>query len=130
MKKSDSLQMTNKVASKSDLEILLQIEKQMQNYPLYHTFSRNEFEKYLSSNNNTTFLLYLNEEIEGMAILEQFRHKGLGTYAMNLMLEKLKDYKTIMLVTHPENNNSLRLYLKFGFVIKSGKIIISRTNQD
>jgi len=137
MKNQNSSKATNTIAGINDLETLLRIEEEMARYPLYHTFTKGEFRKYLSESKSTTFLLYLDNkiagycsfkrknkdlaEIEGMAILEKFRHKGLGTYAMTIMLEKLKDCKEIMLVTHPENNNSLRLYLKFGFVIKEWK---------
>jgi ribosomal protein S18 acetylase RimI-like enzyme len=137
MKQFNDLKMSYKLANDSDLKVLLEIEKEMTKYPLYHTFTENEFEKFLSNPQNKTFLLYFNNivagycsfgikskdlvEIEGIAIIEEFRHKGLGTYAMNMLLEKLKQFKTIMLVTHPENNNSLRLYLKFGFRIKEWK---------
>lgn len=124
---------TYRKANKRDLETLLQIEKEMTKTPLYHTLDKDEFEKYLLD--SEVFLLYLNKqavgyfsykiggdkdmaEIDGIAILEKFRHQGLGTFVLKLLLDKLKDFRTIKLVTHPHNSNSLRLYLKFGFIIK------------
>ncbi|MDO8658621.1 MAG: GNAT family N-acetyltransferase [Candidatus Levybacteria bacterium] len=126
-------QMSYQLVDKNDWETVYSIEKELSRFPLYYSFTeKSQFEKFMSE--SKVFLLYFDKkvagycsfeiknkdlaEINGLAILEQFRNKGLGKFAMQLMLDKLENFKTIMLVTHPENNISLRLYLKFGFTIK------------
>ena len=59
--------------------------------------------------------------IDSMTILPKYQRKGFATEAMKWLLFKLKDYKTVDLVTHPHNNASLRLYLKLGFKISEWK---------
>lgn len=128
-----SLNLTFKQCDESDLPTLWEIEQQMKDCPLFCVAAdQEEFGACLKQ--NTFFIIYKADEVAGycaygernkdlaeihsMAILKQFRRKGIGTQALEMMLEKLRDYKTIMVFTHPENNNSLRLYLKHGFVIK------------
>jgi len=128
--------LTFKKCSKQDLDTLYKIEEQMKSCPLYCTAAdKSGFAKFmkeeiyfliLKDNEIAGYCSYKIKnkdlgEISGMAILEKFRHQGLGAAALEMMLKKLKNYKQIMLVTHPQNNNSLRLYLKFGFVIKEWK---------
>jgi ribosomal protein S18 acetylase RimI-like enzyme len=116
-----------------DLDELYKIEEQMKSCSIYYTASdKKEFESFMKEGPH--FLLLRNNqlvgycsykivnenlaEITGMAILDKFRGQGIGTFALEMMLEKLKNFKTVELFTHPENNNSLRLYLKHEFKIK------------
>ena len=127
------LNITHQVVTKKEWPIVYEIEKEMSNHPLYYTFTdKDQFNEFMGK--SKVFLLKYDgkiagycsyemknkdlAEINGMVVLEPFRGKGLGTYAVNLLMDNLKKIKTVMLVTHPENNISLRLYLKFGFVIK------------
>ncbi len=59
--------------------------------------------------------------IEGLVITPDFQGKGYGTAVINKILEELKNYKIISLVTHPENSNAIMIYLKAGFKIKAWK---------
>jgi ribosomal protein S18 acetylase RimI-like enzyme len=57
--------------------------------------------------------------ISGLAIAPQFQGQGIGRFVLSRILEELKDFKRIELVTHPENKNAIALYQSFGFTIKS-----------
>jgi ribosomal protein S18 acetylase RimI-like enzyme len=126
----------HRAVTKKEWQIIYEIETKMASDPLYYTFTdKDQFNEFMK--NSTVFLITYDgkpvgycsyemkirdlAEINGMAILKPFRGRGLGNYAMNLLLENLKKVKRVMLVTHPENNISLRMYLKFGFVIKEWK---------
>ncbi len=57
--------------------------------------------------------------IDGLVVMPQFSGQGLGKKAMKVMLEEIKDYKRIDLVTHPENAGAVKLYQSLGFEIES-----------
>ena len=59
--------------------------------------------------------------IDSMTVLPELQGKGYATEAMKWLMPQLKKYKIVDLVTHPQNNASLRLYLKFGFIIREWK---------
>ncbi len=59
--------------------------------------------------------------ISGLVVEPQFQDMGIGRQTMELILEELKDVKTIELVTHPENEVAIKLYLSLGFIITSRK---------
>ena len=58
--------------------------------------------------------------ISGLIIKPEFQKQGLAKKALSLLLEKLKNYQKLSLVVHPENP-AIKLYLSFGFAIKSRK---------
>jgi putative acetyltransferase len=53
--------------------------------------------------------------ISGLAIMPEFQGQGIANEAMKLILEELKDIKTIDLVTHPKNEKAIKLYKSLGF---------------
>ena len=59
--------------------------------------------------------------LSGLVIEPKFQGQGIGRKVMEIIMKELKNVKTIKLVTHPENKVSIKLYLSFGFVIKSWK---------
>lgn len=64
-----------------------------------------------------TSLAYIND----LTVLSEYQNKGIGSKAMEFIMERLKDVERIELVTHPKNNPAVRLYLKFGFEIEGWK---------
>lgn len=59
--------------------------------------------------------------ISGLVIDPRFQGKGIGRQVLVNVLERLKNAKEIDLVTHPDNQAALQLYLSLGFVIESRK---------
>jgi ribosomal protein S18 acetylase RimI-like enzyme len=53
--------------------------------------------------------------ISGLCIDHELHGQGIGKQAIGLILEELKNYKRIELVSHPENKNAIKLYSSFGF---------------
>lgn len=56
--------------------------------------------------------------ISGLCVDHELRGQGIGKQAIGLILDELKNYKRIELVTHPENKNAIKLYSSFGFSIE------------
>lgn len=56
--------------------------------------------------------------IDGLVIKLEFQGKGFARKAMEKIMEELKIYKRIDLVTHPENKRAIQLYESFGFKIE------------
>ncbi len=54
--------------------------------------------------------------ISNMAVLPEYRGKGIARKAMEFVLEKVKGAPRIWLVVHPENEVALHLYESLGFV--------------
>jgi ribosomal protein S18 acetylase RimI-like enzyme len=125
-----------KKCSRKDINTLYEIEEEMRSCSLYAAVTNKpDFEEFMK--NDVSFLILRDNKIAGycaykinsdnlaeihvLAILEEFRHQGLGTAALEMMLKKLKNYKQFMITTHPQNNNALQLYFKFGFVTKERK---------
>src|ERR1700680_1464290 len=52
--------------------------------------------------------------ISNVAIDPPYRRQGIGRAAMSFLLEKSKNAKRIDLVTHPDNEPALQLYLSLG----------------
>lgn len=127
-----------KKATTEDIPTLLSIEKKIIGIKTVSAITtekewQNEFD-----NKNQTIYLILKDEIvvgdtsyekkpdgsvylSGLVIEPEFQGQGIGHKVMDIIMEELKDIKTITLVTHPENSVAIRLYLSFGFVIKSWK---------
>ena len=57
--------------------------------------------------------------ISSMVVDSEHRRRGFARAAMSYILELNKDAPRIDLVTHPENERALRLYLSLGFKIES-----------
>lgn len=53
--------------------------------------------------------------ISGLAVAKEFQRRGIAKQAMKIILEKLKNIELVDLVTHPENENAIRLYESLGF---------------
>lgn len=56
-------------------------------------------------------------EIVGIAILPKFQQKGIGSQIFKRILKDIKA-PLVKIVTHPYNIAGLKLYFKFGFLIK------------
>ena len=56
----------------------------------------------------------------GLTVKKEFRRKGIGSWAIRKVLEKV-EHKKIDLVVHPANTPAIIVYLRAGFVIKNWK---------
>jgi len=59
--------------------------------------------------------------IGGLVVYLEYRGQGIATEAIKWILNELKDYKKVSLVTHPDNTIALKIYEKAGF--KRGRVI-------
>lgn len=59
--------------------------------------------------------------ISGLVVDPKFQGQGIARKSLLQILEELKDFKRINLVTHPDNLKALKLYQSFGFTIESRK---------
>ncbi len=57
----------------------------------------------------------------GLVIDPQFQGQGIARKAIEFRLDKLKDFKRIWTVTHPDNIKIIKLYQSYGFVIEAKK---------
>lgn len=57
--------------------------------------------------------------ISGLVVDPKFQSQGIARKAIIQILEELKDFKRIDLVTHPDNLKALKLYQSFGFTTES-----------
>ena len=57
--------------------------------------------------------------ISNVAVDPKYRRQGIARAAMSFMLEKCKGTGRIDLVTHPENETALQLYMSLGFKVES-----------
>jgi ribosomal protein S18 acetylase RimI-like enzyme len=127
---------TLKKAGVEDIPTLLVIGKAVSNPKMYPSFTKEEeWKEELSG--GTTYIIerdgnvigdvgYNKEkdrcvELNGIAIFPQFQGQGIGKEVMGIIMEELKNVKKIKVTTHPENSRAIKLYLSFGFVIKSWK---------
>lgn len=58
-------------------------------------------------------------EITGLMVDPRYQNQGIGREALAVILDELKGFKRIELVTHPENDRALSLYQSLGFHIES-----------
>lgn len=122
-------------ATTGDIQKLLEIEKTTVGLKLYSGyFNEKEVEEYVK--NSIVFLIKNNDDIvgsisydvidsehadiSGLVIKPEFQKKGFARKAMELLFEKLKDYKKLSLVVHPDNH-ALKLYESLGFKVESRK---------
>ena len=84
---------------------------------------------------NILYLLRLHDEVVGSAAYRvrpdasvyisnvvvdpRHRRRGLARAALSYILEMNKNARRVDLVTHPENDHALRLYLTLGFKVES-----------
>lgn len=60
-------------------------------------------------------------EITALLVLSEFQKKGVGECMLKKMMEELDAIQNIKVITSPENAVALRLYLKYGFIVKEWK---------
>lgn len=60
-------------------------------------------------------------EITALLVLKQFQKKGVGESMLKKIVDELGNIKSVKVITSPENTVALRLYLKYGFIIKEWK---------
>jgi ribosomal protein S18 acetylase RimI-like enzyme len=122
-------------ATIKDIQTLLEIEKTTIGLKLYSGyFNEKEVEEYVK--NSIVYLIKNNDDIagsisydvidsnhadiSGLVIKPEFQRQGFGRKAMELLFEKLKDYKKLSLCVHPDNH-ARNLYESFGFKVESRK---------
>ena len=127
-----------KKATIKDIPVLLAIENKLANLKTFSAMtSEKEWQDEFSKDNVVIYLILKDEIVvgdssyerkpdgsvylSGLAIDPQFQKQGIGREVMRLTMEELNNVKTIRLMTHPENSGAIKLYLSFGFVIKSWK---------
>ncbi len=121
-----------------DTPKLLEIENSVANTKIYSAMTdEKEWKTEFKKDNVAVYLILKNKvvvgnvsyekkgndsaDISGLVISPEFQGMGIGRETIRLILEELKGVKTIELATHPENEVALKLYLSFGFTIKSRK---------
>lgn len=62
-----------------------------------------------------------NAHISGLVVDPRFSGRGIARESLKRVINELKDFKRIDLVTHPDNLVALGLYQSFGFIIESRK---------
>ena len=121
-------------ATISDVSILLGLEKSVSGKNTYSPMlEESEWKEELQ--NNTVYLIERDNivvgnvsyekmdndraYISGLVVDPRFQSRGIARGAIMQVLEELKDFKRIDLVTHPENHIALGLYHSLGFVTES-----------
>lgn len=123
-----------KKATIADIPTIISIEESVSGSKLYSPMLT-EGEWLEALKRNTTYLIEKDGEIvgeisyefkgpshayiDGLAMNPKFQGKGIARFAMQLVLEELKDMSRVDLVTHPLNEKAINLYKSFGFVIES-----------
>jgi ribosomal-protein-alanine N-acetyltransferase len=121
-------------ATERDLEIFIDLEKKVANARVYGPALQTE--KALDEiRKNAIYFIEKGGSIVGMAgyikrpdgsvcinnvnIDPAYQRQGIARAAMRFFLEKHKSARRIDLVTHPENENALKLYQSLGFEVES-----------
>lgn len=118
-----------------DWPIILELEKGMLGNLIYRPitemeelkqyFSKSTIYKVTSNKNLVGYCAYERiidkAEVTALLVLGQFQKKGIGELMLKKMVNELGDIQNIKVITSPENTVALRLYLKYGFVIKEWK---------
>ncbi|MSU54762.1 MAG: GNAT family N-acetyltransferase [Candidatus Staskawiczbacteria bacterium] len=123
-------EITLKRATLEDTDAILAVEKSLEGQKIYSALTNREevIEEITKS------FVYLIEQqarvigdvsyemkdenhayISGFAVMPEFQGRGIAKQAIKMILEQLKDVELIDLVTHPENEKSIKLYKSFGF---------------
>ena len=123
-------------ATIEDIPLLIAVEKKLVGLKIYSAgIDEKEWKEVLGKENEVVYLILLDGEvvgnisyerklnetayIDGFAIDPKFQKQGIGRQALKMVIDELAGAKRIELVTHPENTAAIKLYLSFGFAIKS-----------
>lgn len=122
-------------ATSKDIQALLEIEKTAKGLKIYSGYFTEEgIKEWLDS--DIVYLIKKEETIvgsisyevkdekhayiSGLIVKPEFQKQGLGSQAIQLLLEELKKFKQVSLVVHPDNH-AVRLYESLGFVSQGCK---------
>jgi ribosomal protein S18 acetylase RimI-like enzyme len=117
-------------ATLNDIDKILEVEKNIVGTKIYSGLTGSE-DTIKELNENVYYLIEIDGKvvgntsyqekdknhvyISGLAVAKEFQGKGIGKASMKILLEQLKEYKLIDLVTHPENKGAINLYKSLGF---------------
>jgi len=123
-----------KRATSADWQAIAEIEQQV-DHKLFFSFEREaEIADYIK---NSAVYFIVNDSgtvgtisytikpdetvyLDSLVILPQYRHQGIATAAMNIIMHEI-GVKKCLLAVHPENRVAIKLYLNFGFAITAWK---------
>ena len=130
------MELKYKKATIKDIPILLTIENTVIGLKTYSTMLE-ESEWIEAISNGPVYLIEKDEKvvgdmsyeiksadtayISGLLILPEFQGQGIAKKAMKFMLNEIRKFKRIDLVTHPDNFKAIKLYESLGFNIESRK---------
>lgn len=119
-----------KRAATKDVDIYLALEKSLGEQKLYAVFSQKD-EAIKELKNCVVYFIVEEDEtigyisyemkgkdhayLSGIVVKPEYQGRGFAREAMKMILEKLKNIKTIDLVTHPDNARAIKIYESFGF---------------
>ncbi|PJE62935.1 hypothetical protein COU88_02255 [Candidatus Roizmanbacteria bacterium CG10_big_fil_rev_8_21_14_0_10_39_6] len=121
--------------TETDWPIILELEKGMVGNLIYRPiidieelksyFSKSTIYKVISGKSLIGYCAYEltdnTAEITALLVLNQFQKKGVGECMLKKIMEELDAIQNIKVITSPENVVALRLYLKYGFIVKEWK---------
>ena len=132
--KVKSIKIIFKKAAGKDIPVLLEIEKSVSGKRTYSPMLTKEEWLEALKKNTMIYLLEMSSKIvgevsykikssdhayiDGLVVMPEFQGKGIAREAMKILLKKLKSFKRIDLVTHPENEIAVNLYKSLGFATK------------
>jgi len=134
--KQEKVNIQLKEATLADIPTLIEIEKSITETNIYSpAVTENDWRElfqeglvYLIKKDGTPVgdLSYKDDSkghihISGMAVRSSFQKQGIARDVMTKLLEQFKDAKRVDMVTHPDNEASLKLYKSLGFVVESRK---------
>jgi len=117
-------------ATLEDIDKILELEKSLDGTKIYSALTD---KTELTNEINKTFFYLIEKDgeiagdiayeiknenhayIDGIVVAPKFQRQGIARQTMEIILEKLKNIKTIDLVTHPENEIAIKLYESLGF---------------
>ncbi len=120
----------------ADIETYTELEKTRTGLPTYHSMTNTEEAAEQIEKSINYFIKHGDDvvgsisyrvdatgsvEIDGLLIKPEAEGKGYAKAAILEILEELKGYKHIWLLTHPDNARSIPLYLSCGFTIRDRK---------
>lgn len=130
---NENLNIDLQIASTVDIPKIIQIEKSVSGDKTYSAMLTEE-EWFEAFKKVKIFLVKNGDEIigeisyeikspdnvyiDGLVIKPEFQGKGFSRKVMDKIMNELKDFKRIDLVTHPENIRAIQLYKSFGFKIE------------
>jgi ribosomal protein S18 acetylase RimI-like enzyme len=119
-----------KRATVDDIDKILEIDKSVIGTKIYHGLTGSE-NKLKDFEKNNFYLIEKADRVVGyvaynmdgndkayirwLAVAKKFQGQGIAKKAMKILFKKMKNIKTINLVTHPENSSAINLYNSLGF---------------